>query len=192
MERLVVTAELRSKALQFGACYVPEVGTAIEDIPVWDLVWAECLGECLLLPLWVYSQGESVYEFEYGGGGGGTTVGDSYNFRAGDGDGFEIGDYRGGGDGDSMYCGCCYEENHNDNLSVGDGDGGGRSDSSLFDLFRHTPRQVLRDPSRRARAEISNTVLCRGTFLKLLESEKWENLKPSISQRLPAHFAARR
>ena len=84
---IVITKEMVTKTILFGACRVPEIGTRIEQIPQSDLLWAERMlpikGVDLRIPLWILSG--------YGSG-----SGDGYGYGAGAG----YGDGYGDGDGD--------------------------------------------------------------------------------------------
>ena len=74
---LVVTKAMAAKAILFGACDAPEVGSPIDGFSTSDLIWAERLlpmdGFKTKLPLWTMSS--SGYGYGYGSGDG---YGDGY------------------------------------------------------------------------------------------------------------------
>ena len=89
MDRLVVTKELAARAILFGACSVPKIGTSAKDIDVGDLIWAEKIFSAKELkafkfPLWTLS---------------GSGSGDGYGYGSGDGSGNVFGSGNGDWDG---------------------------------------------------------------------------------------------
>lgn len=68
-KELIVTKKIAAKAILFGACKVPSVGSRISEFSTSDLVWAEQMlpikGFELKLPLWVLSGSGSGYGSKY-------------------------------------------------------------------------------------------------------------------------------
>ena len=71
---IVVTKEMAVKAILFGACKVPEVGSRISQYTQSDLIWAEQLlpikKVVIDVPLWTLSGYGSGYGYGYGDGSG--------------------------------------------------------------------------------------------------------------------------
>src|SRR3990167_6338489 len=107
---IVITKEMVTKTILFGACRVPEIVTRIEQIPQSDLLWEERMlpikGVDLRIPLWTLSG------YGYGAGAG-----------DGDGAGYGYGDGYGDGDGDGAGYGDGAGAGYGSGYGYGYGDG---------------------------------------------------------------------
>ena len=124
MKQAIVTKEFAIKAILFGACRSPKIGTPINELSHSELVWAhdafkptseellEETGETT--PLWARAKDGSGY-----GDGDGYGYGDGYGSGYGDGDGYGYGDGDGDGYGD------------------GDGDGYGSQMDKVYKLLEN-------------------------------------------------------
>ena len=131
---LIVTKEIAVKALLFGACRIPKIGSKIEEYSQSDLIWAERLGIKLKELLWIKSVDGSGDGSGYGSGdGSGYGYGDGSGSGYGDGYGYGYGDGSGSGYGDGSGYG--YGSGYGSGSGYGDGSGygSGYGDGYLYD-----------------------------------------------------------